>query len=443
MSRTICFVFAVSLCATASWCQVEPSATGGSGVGSDDSYMKMPAPVSGTFYQSILGAHRQNWISGGVGTSASYADNVLVNASGHPVSGETYSVYPTIGLQSSTGRTTADLHYNAGFTFYEPQSELNQVTQNLVGDFEYRLSPRTTLSGQDVFTQNSSLFNQPYSLSGATISGSSQSNAPIVIYPYTSQITDSTGLNVGYQFSRNSMIGGGGSYSTFHFTNSSQDTGLYDSSSYGGSGFYSRRMGRGHNIGFQYGYSRSTTDAFSTTTVSQSGSAFYSWSISRAFSLSLSGGADYITITSPGFPDTSTWAPSGSASLGWQGRRTSVDLAYARAVSTGWGLVGAFTSDTLGISISRPLARRLNGGIGANYADVQNFASFANSQTQAGHSLFGRASLEYVLGEHMSAAVDYSRVHQTYGGIGEISLDPDADRVGVSFSYTFRRPLGR
>ena len=86
MSRSVCFLFAMSLCSTPLWCQVEPSASGGPGAANDDSYMSMPAPVSGSFYRSILGAHRENYLSAGVGTSASYSDNVLVSASGKPVS---------------------------------------------------------------------------------------------------------------------------------------------------------------------------------------------------------------------------------------------------------------------------------------------------------------------------------------------------------------------
>jgi hypothetical protein len=406
--------------------------------------MSMPAPVSGSFYRSILGAHRENYLSAGVGTSASYSDNVLVSATGKPVSGESYSIYPTIALQTSTGRTNGGLNYSAGFTFYDPQSQLNQVTQSLNADFQYKLSPRTTLTGQDVFSQNSSLFNEPYSFAGVTISGSSDSTSPIVIYPYTSQLMDSTGVNLGYQFSRNSMIGGGGSYSLFHFTNSTQDAGLYDSYTYGGSGFYSRRVSaRGQYIGLRYAYSRSTTDTYSTTTGNQNSSLFYSTEVGHAFSLSVSGGADYVTINSPGYPTSNTWAPSGTASFGWHGRQTNVSASYARAVSQGWGFVGAYKSDTLGLSLGRELGRRLTGTISGNYSDVQNLAALPTSATEAGHTIFGRASLAYGLTEHMALAADYGRVHQNYAGIGEIAIDPDADRVSISLDYRFRRPLGK
>jgi len=239
------------------------------------------------------------------------------------------------------------------------------------------------------------------------------------------------------------MIGGGGSFSIYRFTDVTQDMGLYDSDSYGGSGFYSRRMGRENYVGLRYGYTRSTTDTYSTTAESQNGSLFYSVNLAHAFSLSVSGGADYVTITSPGYPTSNTWAPSGSASFGWQGRRTNVAATYARAVSTGWGFVGEYKTDTVGLSIGRQLGRRLNGDIAGNYADVQNFASFATSSTQVGHQLFGRALLAYSLTEHMTASADYSRFHQNYTGIGEFATNPNADRVSVSLNYLFRRPLGR
>lgn len=442
MLRSVCLVFAMSLCSTPLWCQVEPSATGGSGSASDDSYMTMPPPVSGSFYRSFLGSHRENYLSYGVGTSASYDDNIWAG-SGTPLSGETYTIYPAVALETSTGRTNASLNYSPGFTFYEPLSALNQVTQNLTADFGYKLSPRTSLSGQDVFSQNSSLFSQPETFAGSTVSGSSESTAPIVIFPYGSQLTDNTGATLGYQFSRNSMIGGGGSFSLYRFTNSTQDVGLYDSESYGGSGFYSRRFGRGQYTGVRYGYWRSTTDGYSTTTRSQNGSLFYSWSLSRAFSFSVSGGADYSTVSSQGSPETNAWDPTGSASFGWHGRRTDLAATYSRAVSTGWGFVGEYKSDTLGISLERELGRRLRGIISGNYADVQNVAAFATSSTEIGHSLFGRALLVYSLTEHMGVSAGYTRVHQNYTGIAEIAANPDADQVTVSLNYRFRRPLGR
>ncbi len=443
MSRLIGFVLATLLCSIPLWSQVEPSATGGSGVESDDTYMTMPAPVSGSFYRSVLGGHRENYLSGGVATSASYDDNILVNDTAKPISGEVFSIYPSIGLATSTGRTRADLSYSTGFSFYQPTTDLNAVNQNLAADFQYKFSPRTTLTGQDVFMQNSSVFSQPYTLSGATISGSSQSVAPIVIVPYANEITDSTGASIGYQFSRNSMIGGGGSYSLFRFTNANQDAGLFGSTSEGGSAFYSLRVTRGQSIGVRYGYLRSTFDSYSTNTDDQSSALFYALKLGHSFSMSVSGGASYVTTSATGAPTASTWAPSGTASFGWQGTRTNVTFAYAREVSTGWGFVGAYQTDGASVSIGHKFTRKLAGSIGGSYADVQNISAIPTSSNVEGHSLFGRASLAYPLSEHMTAAADYSRIHENYSSISEIAIDPNADRVTVSLNYLFRRPLGK
>lgn len=43
----------------------------------------------------------------------------------------------------------------------------------------------------------------------------------------------------------------------------------------------------------------------------------------------------------------------------------------------------------------------------------------------------------------MTAAADYSRIHENYSSISEIAIDPNADRVTVSLNYLFRRPLGK
>ena len=276
ISRT-CVVLVLSLSAALAYSQVEPSATGGSAPTSDDdSLMTMPPQVSGSFFPSSVGSQsRENYLSGGVIATAAYNDNVLVGETSKPVSAETYLISPSLEWEQTTTRTRGSLTYSPGFTFYRPTSVLDSVTENLAADFRYRFTPRFVASVQDSFQQNSTVFSQPYLLNGATITGSPDSTGPILILPYAGQLADSTSGEFGYQFSRSGMFGGSGFYSLFNFTNSAQDSGLYDSHSYGGSGFYSSRISRSQYLGGTYRYSMSQTTPFSSTTESQSASVFY------------------------------------------------------------------------------------------------------------------------------------------------------------------------
>jgi hypothetical protein len=432
------------LLSTSLLCQVEPSASGGEGATDDDSLMPLSPEVSGSFYPSSVGSQaRSNTLSGGIVFIAAYEDNLLTDATSKPVSAESYSINPAIRLEQSTSRTHGSLSYSPGFTFYEPVSAFNRVIQNALADFQYRLTPRLTFSGQEFFEQNSSAFSQPYSYAGATVSGSNDVGAPILIVPFLGQIVNSTSGTIGYQFSRNGMIGGSGSYSIFDFSGQTQQTGLYNSGTEGGSGFYSRRLTLAQFIGVRYRYYRTVTNPGVATTQTQAGSVFYTITFPDRLSLSLSGGPEYELTTSPGVPSTNTWGPGGSVSLGWQRTRTNLAMGYSRAITSGQGFLGAYTTDNANLTAQWLLTPRLTAGLSGSYSNIKNATPLLAPTNPAGHTLFGRASLQYTLSEHMNVVGEYTRLHQNYGGIAEITNDPNADRVSVTLNYSFTRPLGQ
>lgn len=435
---------ALLLCSIPLWCQVEPSATGGSGTTSDDdSLMTLPPAVSGSFYPSEVGSReRENTLSGGILFTATYDDNVLAGEGIKTIAAESYTIRPNISVAMLTARLRGSLSYSPGFMFFHPTTYLNEATQNGVADFQFRWTPHTTVSVQDVFQQNSTVFSEPYTVAGATISGSGDFN-PIVIAPYAGQIMDSTNAHVGYQFSRNSMIGASGSYSLFDFTNTTSSQGLYNSHGGGGSGSYSRRLGRAQYLGLSYRYAIFETTPYPSTTETHIASAFYSVRLNNNFSLSLSGGPEYATTTVSGAPSFNVWAPSGNASIGWQKRRADIVLSYSRAVTAGWGLLGSFTAGNATALARWQFTQRLVGSLNGSYSNTKNATSLVTTNSLVGHTLFGRASLEYKLGEHLNLVGEYSRVHSDYAGISALSDNPDADRIAISLNYGFQRPLGR
>jgi hypothetical protein len=443
MPRIAFLSLALLVSSTPLWSQVVPSATGGAADTSDDSLMTLPPAVSGAFYPSgVASEDRSNFLSGSVMAIAAYNDNVLTGQTVKPVSAESYTVLPTLTLDERTARAHASLSYSPGFVFYDPTSEINQVTQNAVASLQYRWTPHTTVGLQEIFQQNSTVFSAPYTVSGATFSGT-DAGSPIVIAPYAGQITDTTSAHIGYQFSRSSMIGASGSFYLFDFSNVAQSEGLYNSDSGGGSAFYSRRVSRSQYIGMSYRYSISETNPYPSTTQSHYGSVFYSVVLSKAFSLSLTGGPEYSTTTAPGISPINTWAPSGIASVNWHRERANVSVSYARAVTTGWGLLGAATTDNAATTFQWRFTRRLTGSLNGNYANTKNATPIISSYTETGHALFGRASLGYEIGERLNIVGEYSRIHESYYGIAAISNNPNADRVAITLNYRFQKPLGR
>lgn len=453
MRTRLFLIFVFLLIVTPLWGQVEPSATGGSGEQDDDSMMPLTPMVSGSFYPTEGAGGRSNFLSGGVTFGAAYDDNLFTGPTGKPVSAETYSVWPTIDYEQRTTRTRAAFIYSPGFTFYEPITSDNQFTQNATADFEYRLTQRTTFTLQDVFEQNSSALAQPYNLAGATISGTGQSATPYLILPYASQVLDSTNAGLDYQFSRNGMIGVSGSYSIFHYPNLSQDPGLYNSSSEGGSAYFSRRLTPRQFLGISYRYSAETTDGVNTATTigvgsstdSQVGSVFYTAYIAHQFTISISGGPEYSTTTTTlaGFTPVHSWSPSGTASLGWQRTHLGAALTYSRAETSGQGLLGTYRADSANATFHWQMRPKWTAVVNASYANIQDSTPTIALSSPNGHTIFGSASLQYRISEHMTAVAEYDRLHETYGAIQTISANPNIDRVSVSLNYQFTRPLGR
>jgi hypothetical protein len=453
MRTRFSLIFVFLLITAPLWGQVEPSASGGSSAQDDDSMMPLTPEVSGSFFPTEGSGGRTNFLSGGVTFGASYDDNQLTGPSGKPISGETYSVWPTINYEQGTTRTRANFVYSPGFTFYEPNTSSNSFTQNATADFEYRLTQRMSVTFQDIFEQNSSVLAQPYNLAGTTISGTGQSSTPYLILPYESQIVDATQAGLDYQFSRNGMIGASGSYSIFHYPNLNQEPGLYDSSAEGGSVYYSRRLTPRQFLGITYKYSTESTDGadtsaandVNTSTVSQNGYVFYTAYIAHQYTISLSGGPEYSTTTTnlAGFTPVHSWSPSGVATLGWQRTHLGAALAYARAETSGQGLLGTYRADSASATFHWQMRPKWTSGVSVSYANIKDSTPTIAITSPDGHTIFGSATLQYRITEHMSAIAEYDRLHESYGNIQAISANPDVDRVSISLNYQFTRPLGR
>lgn len=435
------FCLSVTLLAAGNaWSQAAPG-------GSDNSsQMQFPPPASGDAYPTEVGSEaRSNFLSGGLVVVTAYDDNVLGGETSKPVSDVSYSIRPTISLNQSTSRQTRTFAYSPGFTFYQPTSALNAADQEATGDYRYRLSPHVTVEGSERFARTSSVFSQPDLLPGGTISGSPQPAA--VIAPFAGQMTNATSGDLSYQFSANGMIGATGTYSNQSYLTSSQATGLFNSSSSGGSFSYSIRFSREQYFGLKYQYGRglSSSEAYQSDVQSQGVIPFYTIYLNRTFSISLSGGPQYI-IVSASTPRQrfESWEPAASASIGWQGMRTSLAGGYSRVVSNVGGLLGAFDSTTANASAHWQMSRTWSVGSNANYGMQKNtFLGVVTSAPGGGHSISGSITVDHSINEHFRMSFGYNRLHQSYGGIAAISNAPDVDRVLGSISYQFTRPLGR
>jgi hypothetical protein len=423
------------------------------GAPADDTRMQTPPPVSGEAYPTTVGSQaRSNYLAAGLTLVGAYDDNVIVGSSTAPIADGIYSILPTIALNQTTPRQQLTLQLSPGFTFYQNTSALNAANQTAGLNFQYQLSQHTTISLGDSFQKSSNVFNQLPSVSGGTPSGSTQSSQAEVVAPYADRLSNVANLVISYQFSRNGMIGVGGTFIESNYSNPTQASGLNNSNSWGGSAFYSRRLSSKQYMGVTYQYSSSQanpvnaqTDPVTTQTDvhTQTILAFYTIYLNPLLSLSFSGGSQYFNATQTSSPRVTSWAPSTTASISWQRSHTNFAASYSRTVSGSNGLSGVFDSNNANGSASWQIARTWIAGLAAGYSINKNATpSFALSDS-GGHSLSGTVSVQHSMGERLTAEFGYARLHQSYTGVAAISANPDSDRVYISVSYRLSRPLGR
>jgi hypothetical protein len=440
------------------WAQVDTTPTApvpavtGPGSESSSDLMRTPPPVSGQSYPAEpTSEERSNYLRGGVTFTSAYTDNALGSVNGHPVSDVSYSVWPTLAVDETTPRLHIVSTYATGYTFYQRESSLNESDQNASIDLQYRVSPHFTVSARDGFQKSSNVFNQPNLASALAVSGGTQEANFSVIAPIAELLRNSGNVGITYQFAANGMVGASGTFTNLHYPNQAEVPGLFDSSSQGGSAFYSFRISKKHYIGVTYQYQRllSSPTEGQNETQTQSVLLFYTLSLSSRFSVSVYGGPQYANV-GPQFSDTAStpspvfrsWNPQAGGSLGWQGRLTSAALSYAHVISGGGGLIGAVKMDSATASIRQQMTRNLTGSIAGGYAqnDVLGSVFLVSAN---GHTISGTASLQQQFGQHIALQLGYTRLHQDYGGVAVLAATPNTNRELVSISYRFSRPLGR
>jgi hypothetical protein len=431
------------------WSQVEPSATGGATPTLDDTQMMTPPPVSGMPYPNFTGTEtRSNYLDGSLNVNAAYSDNVAPGIAAQAVSDEIYWILPSVTLSKSTPRQKVTLGYSPSFSFYQHTSVLDTVGQSASFVFQDRLSPHLSISLQDYFLRTSDVFDQSYPFAGGNLTGVAQAPVPALIVPFVEQMSDTANGSIDYQFGRNSMVGGGGSYSTFSFPNPTAAGNLSNSDGEGGSAFYSRRLSGMQYTGLSYVYFRDViTDAQYAPFETQLHTLlpFYTIYFNPKLSLSIAGGVQRVGVaqlyTVQAF---SSWSPAGTVSIGWQGNRGYFALSYLHSVIAGEGFNEALYSDSESASGGWKLTRTWNAAFEVSYVNSSPVTQLVNVLYgyEGGDAFTLGASLKHAMGEHFSAACGYDRLQENYPGIPFIARNPVSDRESVTITYEFRKPLG-
>jgi hypothetical protein len=445
MFNRLCVSLAL-LIAVPGWSQVVPAATGPAENPDDEYRMQMPAMVSGKAFPTTTGLdEKSNYLNAGLTFEPSYDDNLLPSFGATPVSGMAYSINPSFEFDQLTPRLHQTWAYNPGFTIYPGLGARNEQDQTASLSIEYRLSRHMTISGQDAMQKSSNVFNLGDSQLGGSVSGDSPSSPADILVPFADRLSNAVNLELSYQFSRDQMVGAGGSYSIMDYLNQAQSSALYNSNSRGGSAFYSRRLFGTQYVGVTYQYQRYLGYPAGGELEVQTHTLFpfYTLSLKNGLSLSLAAGPQYFDLALPPLPAASTWTPAVVASAARQGVRTNLAASYTRSVSGAGGLLGAFSASSANVSVSWKLAGSWSLASTADYTLRKNVSPASISTEPGGHSVSGTFSIQRSLGEHMQGTLGYQRLHQEFSAIAAIAGDPDSDRAYISISYTLSRPMGR
>ena len=430
---------------TYAWSQADTNNTEAAGNPGYEVPMRTPPPVSGQAYPTAFTSETQsNILRAGLTVSTGYSNNVVGGEP--PESSPYYSIWPTLALDANTNRIHWVLNYSPGFTFYQDVNARNQSYQIVALDFQYRFSPHVAVSLQDSFQKTSNPFNQPNPLAATSVPSSTPAPNSGVISPLADQVHNAANAQVTYQLSANGMAGVGGTFTNLSYSNPAEATGLYDSSSTGGSAFYSRLLLQKYEVGVSHQYmdilASQAGGHNSTQTQTQTIFLFCTIYLKPTLSLSLSGGPQHAEATQPPLPASRSWSPLTMASLSWQGQRTSLAASYARTITSGGGLAGAYHSNSADVSGRWQLSRTWIAGLSASYWRYKTLTPFFYGSSSGGRTVSGAASVQHSLGEHLNLQAGYTRIQQSYRGLAAISTAP-INQEFVSLSYQFAKPLRR
>jgi hypothetical protein len=407
------------------------------------STMMKPPPVSGQSYRIETGMEeRSNYITGGIGGGAGYIDNLYPGSGTNQLSEAIFLIQPGIAFDAKSARQHTSVAYNPTFIFYEPSSVLNESDHAALFSFEYRFTPRLTMDLSDRLLRASTGFSQ---IGSGGISGSAQAATPGLIVPFGTRFSNDANGGLSYQFSPHGMIGGSGNLGNLNYSTSTQTAGLYNSNSHGGSGFYNHRLSASQYLGAIYEYQQTIADSsvgqYGTQTHTING--FYTIYLTEVLSVSVAAGPQHYRGDITPSPVTQAWTPAVAASMGWQSLHTSFAAHYSRTVSGGGGLVGTFNS-TSAAAIGRwQFARLWDAGLNVDYTINKNTAPVPGVTSSGGHTFATSLSLGHTLTKSTKATFRYDRIQNRYGGIASLVTNPSSDRLMLSISWQFHRPIGR
>jgi hypothetical protein len=252
------------------------------------------------------------------------------------------------------------------------------------------------------------------------------------------------------QINHNTSISGNGSWAVLSFLNGGGDTnGAYNYSDVSGTAAVNRRIDARSSV--------SVGAAYSTFSYTQNGTGYlppdfqtkginvsYQRILSRAFSVSISGGPQWISSSN------STLVPSrlnaaGSASLSYTRGLTSASAGYSHGANGGSGVLPGATSDNIYGSLAHTYSRNWVASLNVSYSHTagltqQTVGSSTVSTNEVYDTVYGGGQVTRRINTHFSAFASYTAQNQTsnYTLPSQNALNGTSQTFGIGISFTPR-----
>jgi len=400
---------------------------------------------------------RSNYLRGGITVGATYDDNAG-NTTANRIGDFGYSILPNIQLDQTRSRLHWVLGYLGGFTVNQRVSERNQGSHNLNGSLQYRLSPHMDLRLSDTFLNTTGLLQQFQNGLGTPVAGPVNQPNPTLITPLAKNLNNTGVVDWSYQFSRDNLIGAGGTFYDARFKDApAGSTALLDTSTRSGHAYWNHRFTARNWTGFTYKYQHMDVGGGASITRTHSLLLSHTVYLREHMTLSFFGGPEYseidaVTVTANVTPPVISFATvattdhqlsaSYGGSFGWQGRLTSARLEASRKVSDGGGVLGPVVLNSLEGAVRRQVWRTTAAHLNITYGHNRELGSSITGTPL--NSATGTAGLEQQMGVNFVLRLDYGRDYQT-GNVTSTTTTGTVNhnRGTISISYNFTRPMGR
>lgn len=385
-----------------------------------------------------------NYVSGGVSITQMFSDNAELTSNDR-ISDLSWEIMPHLGLVHSSTRLTYDLNAMGGFVVNRTLNDRNRSTESGAADLSYRLTQFVTMRLSDSFMNTTGLWSglTPGTGTAGGIGAVQAPNSSVFSYE---RFRSNTALGeLSGQLSASSFAGirAVHSYTWFPDGASSPLVGaLYNGQIYTAEAFYNRHFTARNWGGITLRAQR--FDLESSLGHTDSGTALFLYGVNLRPNMSISffvgpelsvtSAPQGIVLPSPTFARRQ-WTAAAGAVFAWQGQRTSANASFTRQTNSGGGLPSAVLLTSGTADILKQFGPRFAVGPGFSYTES---APIIQAQTLRTYS--GLLQFTYRVDRNYTFNGGYARDGQIAVGTNNST---SADRVWISFSLDFLRPMGR